>query len=133
MISVVIPVKDGGSDLVRCLEAIRRQQVDDEVEIVVVDSGSSDGSPERAGQLGARVHEIPPDEFNHGHARNLGAGLARGDVLVFTTQDAYAVDDSWLASLIAALHSRGDLAGAYGRQLPHHDARPPERYFLDFL
>lgn len=133
MISVVIPVKDGGSDLVRCLEAIRRQQVDDEVEVVVVDSGSSDGSPERARRLGARVHEIPPHEFNHGHTRNLGAGLARGDVLVFTTQDAYAVDDSWLASLIAALHSRGDLAGAYGRQLPHHDARPPERYFLDFL
>ena len=48
VISVVIPVKDGGLDLVRCLEAIARQQVDEEVEVVVVDSGSTDGSVERA-------------------------------------------------------------------------------------
>ena len=44
MISVVIPVKDGGADLMRCLEAIAHQRVDEEVEIVVVDSGSRDGS-----------------------------------------------------------------------------------------
>ena len=73
MISVVIPVKDGGADLVRCLEAISRQRVDDEVEVVVVDSGSRDGSAARARSLGARVQEIPAHEFNHGRTRNLGA------------------------------------------------------------
>jgi glycosyltransferase involved in cell wall biosynthesis len=79
--SVVIPVKNGGTDLVRCLEAIGRQRVEGEVEIVVVDSGSTDGSSERARRLGAQVHEIAPDEFHHGRTRNLGASLARGDVL----------------------------------------------------
>lgn len=133
MISVVIPVKDGGTDLVRCLEAIAHQRVDEEVEIVVVDSGSGDGSPARAHCLGARVHSIPAKEFNHGRTRNLGAELARGDVLVFTTQDAYAADDRWLAGLVSALRSSSDVAGVYGRQLPHPTARPPERYFLDFL
>jgi glycosyltransferase involved in cell wall biosynthesis len=44
VISVLIPVKDGGLELVRCLEAVGRQRIDDEVEVVVVDSGSSDGS-----------------------------------------------------------------------------------------
>ena len=39
MISIVIPVKDGGTDLARCLEAIGRQKLDDEFEVVVVDSG----------------------------------------------------------------------------------------------
>jgi glycosyltransferase involved in cell wall biosynthesis len=39
MLSIVIPVKNGGSDLERCLDAIRMQQIDDEVEIIVVDSG----------------------------------------------------------------------------------------------
>ncbi len=106
MISVVIPVKDGGLDLVRCLEAIARQQVDEEVEVVVIDSGSSDGSVERARRLGARVHEIRPEEFSHGGARNLGAELARGDILVFTSQDAYATDETWLASLVAPLRER---------------------------
>ena len=132
MISVVIPVKNGGADLVRCLEAIAAQAVDEMVEVVVVDSGSDDGSPDRARALGARVIEIPPEEFSHGGARMLGAREARGDVLVFTSQDAYADDEHWLARLVAPL-VRTHVAGVYGRQLPHADANPSERYFLDFL
>ena len=132
MISVVIPVKDGGADLARCLDAIASQVVDDEVEIVVVDSGSRDDSVAVAQSHGARVHEIPPSEFGHGRTRNLGAALARGDVLVFTSQDAFAADERWLATLVRSLGDEG-VAGAYGRQLPHDDATPPERYFLDFL
>jgi rhamnosyltransferase len=133
VISVVIPVKNGGADLVRCLEAITRQRVDDEVEVVVVDSGSRDGSDARARTFGARVHEIPAAEFHHGRTRNVGAQLAQGDLLVFTSQDADAADETWLARLTAPLHVDDTLAGVYGRQLPHADATPPERYFLDFL
>ncbi len=133
MISVVIPVKDGGADLVRCLEAIGGQRIDHEIEVVVVDSGSRDGSAERAGRLGARVHSISPDEFHHGRTRNIGVEIARGEVLVFTSQDAYAADDRWLAALVAPLTRDEAVAGVYGRQLPHETARPPERYFLDFL
>jgi rhamnosyltransferase len=132
VISVVIPVKDGGADLARCLDAIRRQEVATEVEVVVVDSGSADESVETARSRGARVHEIPAAEFGHGRTRNLGASLAEGDILVFTTQDAYAADDGWLARLVEPLADER-VAGAYGRQLPHADATPPERYFLDFL
>jgi glycosyltransferase involved in cell wall biosynthesis len=134
MISVVIPVKDGGLDLVRCLEAVARQQVDDEVEVVVIDSGSQDGSPQRARKLGARVHEIRAEDFTHGGARNLGIALSRGEIVVFTTQDAYAADESWLATLTAPLRREDRrVAGVYGRQLPHEDAIPSERFFLDFL
>jgi rhamnosyltransferase len=133
LISVVIPVKNGGVDLVRCLSAIEGQQVDDEVEVVVVDSGSEDGSVDLARGSGARVYEIPPSEFHHGRTRNFGAREARGDVLVFTSQDAYAANDSWLATLSDPLRSDGTVAGVYGRQLPHDTATPPERYFLDFL
>ncbi len=133
MISVVIPVKDGGTDLERCLAGIAMQQVDEEVEVVVVDSGSTDGSPDRARAAGARVHEIPAEDFGHGRTRNLGVELSRGDLVVFTSQDAVAHDDRWLALLAAAARSGPDVGGAYGRQLPHEDARPPERFFLDFL
>lgn len=132
MISVVIPVKDGGADLARCLEALAAQRVEADVEIVVVDSGSSDGSVALAQSRGAVVHSIAPAAFNHGGTRNLGASLARGDVLVFTSQDAYAVDDGWLARLVAPLLDSA-VGGAYGRQVAHDDATPPERYFMDFL
>ncbi len=97
-----------------------------------MDSGSTDGSPARAAELGAHVHEIPPGEFAHGATRNLAARLARGDVLVFTSQDAVAADETWLATLVAALGG-DDVAGVYGRQLPHEDATPPESFFLHFL
>jgi len=133
MISVIVPVKDGGADLVRCLESVARQRIDDDVETIVVDSGSMDGSAARAQSLGARVHSIPPDEFQHGRTRNLGARLSSGEVLVFTSQDAHAASDSWLAHLTAPLRRDAAVAGVYGRQLPHADATPPERYFLDFL
>jgi rhamnosyltransferase len=132
MISVVVPVKDGGSDLERCLAGIATQEVADEVEVVVVDSGSSDGSAALARSRGARVHEIAPHEFGHGRTRNLGASLARGETLVFTSQDAVAADRAWLRRLVDPLEDPA-VAGVYGRQLPHDDATPPERYFLAFL
>ena len=99
----------------------------------MVDSGSIDGSPERARHAGALVHEIRPESFGHGRTRNLGVQIARGELLVFTSQDAVANDEHWLASLSAAARSGPEVAGAYGRQLPHDDARPPERFFLDFM
>jgi rhamnosyltransferase len=133
VISIVIPVKDGGSDLARCLEGIAVQALDEEVEIVIVDSGSRDGSLELARGSGAVVHEIPAHEFSHGAARNLGASLAKGELLVFISQDAYPVDERWLERLTGPLREESSVAGVYGRQLPHSGARPPERYFLDFL
>ncbi len=130
-----MPVRNGGEDFRRCLDAIAAQEIDDEVEIVVVDSSSTDGSVELARSYGARVQVIPAEEFNHGATRNLGVSLARGDVLAFTSHDAYATGCDWLARLVAPLREdpEGTLAGTYGRQIPHVDARPPERYFLDFL
>ncbi len=134
MISIVIPVKNGGADLARCLDGIGAQVVDEEVEIVVIDSGSTDGSVVQARERGAIVREIPAREFSHGASRNLGASLASGELLVFISQDAYPVDERWLERLTGPLREKESLVGGvYGRQLPHPGARPPERYFLDFL
>jgi glycosyltransferase involved in cell wall biosynthesis len=133
VISVLIPVKDGGSGLRRCLDGIATQVTDAEVEIVVVDSGSVDGSAELARSSGARVIEVEPVGFRHGATRNVAAAEARGDVLAFTTQDAYPADEHWLERLSAPLRADDALAGVYGRQIPHDDASPPERFFLDFL
>jgi rhamnosyltransferase len=133
MISIVIPVKNGGSDLRRCLAAIEQQSVDEEVEIVIVDSGSSDDSVDIARSFGATVIEIPAAEFTHGGSRNLGASHAAGDLLVFTSQDTCAIGRDWLARLRAPFLGDEKLAGVYGRQVPYPDARPPEEYFLGFL
>lgn len=134
-ISVVIPVKDGGEDLARCLGAIAEQRLGEaeKVEIVVVDSGSRDGSVELARSHGAIVREIPPETFNHGASRNLGASLSHGDPLVFISQDAVPVGNGWLEALTRPLREDPQVGGVYGRQIANDDAAPPERYFLDFL
>jgi rhamnosyltransferase len=134
VISVIIPVRNGGAALARCLDAIAAQRIDEEFEVVVIDSGSTDGTRELARERGARVHEIAPNEFHHGATRNLGVGLARGEVIVWTTHDAFPESDAWLDLLTAPLRAGEAGVGAvYGRQIAHHDAAPPERYFLDFL
>jgi rhamnosyltransferase len=133
VISVVIPVKNGGEGLARCLDGILGQESSGPVQIVIVDSGSTDGSVAVARDRGALVRQIPPHEFTHGAARNLGASLAIGEILVFISQDAYPIDDHWLARLTAPLSADPAVAGVYGRQLAHDGATPPEEYFLNFL
>ena len=116
------------------MEAIGAQRIDEEFEVVVIDSGSDDGTPDVARRFGARVVPISASEFHHGTTRNLGAREARGEWLVWTTHDAYPASTDWLERLSRPLRDgEPGLAGCYGRQIAHHDASPPEKYFLDFL
>jgi len=98
-ISVVIPTKNGGEDFRRIVATIARQKGFREVEIIVVDSGSTDKTVELAEQFGATVIKILPEEFTHSYARNLGARHASGQYLLFTVQDALPPSDSWLREL----------------------------------
>jgi rhamnosyltransferase len=135
LISVLIPVRNGGDELVRCLDAINGQVIDARYEVVIVDSGSTDGSVAEARARGARVHEIPASDFHHGRTRNLLVSHALGELIVWTSHDAYPDDNRWLDRLTAPLRDGepADVGGVYGRQMAHADASPPEHYFLDFL
>lgn len=98
-VSVIIPVKNGGGDLAALLLRLRRQKGFRAIEIIVVDSGSSDGSPARAERCGAKLIRIPPETFSHAASRNLGAAQAQGEYLLFTVQDALPPGDDWLGRL----------------------------------
>lgn len=102
-VSVVIPTLNGGDELVMLVRKLRGQRAVREVEIVIIDSGSTDGSHQRARDAGARVIEIEPSAFSHSHARNLGAEHATGDYLLFMVQDAYPVGDLWLYGMLRYL------------------------------
>src|SRR5688572_27303073 len=90
--TAVIPVKDGARFMGELLDALAREGVD---EVLVIDSGSRDGSQQIARGMGVTVVEIAPSEFGHGRTRNFGAERASGDLIAFLTQDATPVP-GWL-------------------------------------
>ena len=99
-VTVVIPTLNGGVEFMQLLRKLRQQRGLREVQIVVVDSGSSDDTVRWAHEAGAQVVEITPAEFSHSHARNLGAEAAQGDFIVFMVQDAYPIGQLWLYGML---------------------------------
>ena len=122
VVTVAIPVLNGARYLDEVLSAVRGQEVDRELEIVVVDSGSTDGSDEIARRHGASVHTIPNHEFSHGGTRNLLMTLASGDHVAFLTQDATPASPHWLASLLQGFEQAEDVAATFGPHEPRPDA-----------
>lgn len=123
-VSVVIPTLNAGEELRWLLLKLLAQKAVREVEVVVVDSGSSDGTPELARELGARVVQITPAEFSHSHARNLGADHASGDWLVFMVQDASPIGEHWLHGLLRYLldHADQGVVAASCAEFPRSDS-----------
>lgn len=127
LISLLLPVKNGAEYLPEMLEAVLGQSISVRLEIVAIDSGSSDATLDVLNDYGSRVLTIDPSAFDHGLTRNLLAEQAHGDVLVFLSQRARPLDDAWLAPLIAALDGDPRVAGACSRLLPRPEADPLTR------
>ncbi|MGF1526384.1 MAG: glycosyltransferase family 2 protein [Candidatus Competibacterales bacterium] len=124
--SVVIPVKNGGPLLKEVLQAVLQQATPWPFEVLVIDSGSGDGSVATVQALGVQVVEIAPEAFGHGRTRNLGAELTTGEFIVFITQDALPSDEHWLNHLVAAAEQEApvEVAGAFGRHLAYAGSHP---------
>ncbi len=115
-VSVVVPVKNAGPELTDLIVRMKEQKGFRAVEIVIVDSGSTDGSAETAEALGATVVRIAPEDFSHSYARNLGAERASGDYVLFTVQDALPSSDAWLHEMFSGLQRHEAAAVSCGEQ-----------------
>ncbi|MFO0985209.1 MAG: glycosyltransferase [Planctomycetota bacterium] len=122
-VSVVIPTKDAGPEFARVLEAVVTQRLLPPPELVVIDSSSTDGTPDVARRFGVTLVSIDPRTFNHGATRNQAAKLAGGELIAFLTQDARPQDEHWLAHLIEPF-ADARVAGSYSRVVPRPDASP---------
>jgi rhamnosyltransferase len=132
-VSIVIPTFNGGPEFRALLDGICAQEGDFEHEIIIIDSGSTDGTVELAQRYGSIVHKIPKTEFNHGATRNLGISLARGKYVVLTVQDALPVDERWLAAMVENLERDEQVAGVYSRQIARKDASLLTRALVNSL
>jgi GT2 family glycosyltransferase len=128
-VTVAIPVRNGGAALEHVLAALAAQSV--EHELLVCDSGSTDGSVALARAGGARVIEIPAAEFDHGGTRNLLLGAARGEHVALLSQDAEPADRHWLERLLGGFELGGDVGLVYGAYRPRPQASLAVRVELE--
>ncbi len=134
-VSVCIPTYNGGELLTEVIQRVASQRAPWQFEIVIVDSGSTDGSIERIVSAMAdtngslrpadfRLERIQKSKFQHGRTRNLCVSLALGDFVAFLTQDALPTDEFWLYNLVTVLERFPGAAGAFGRHIAWPAASP---------
>lgn len=147
MISIVIRTFNEERHLGEILQSIRTQKIDLEVEVVLVDSGSTDRTLSIAETAGCRVVQIEKSCFSFGRSLNIGCEAARGEHIVFVSGHCIPVDSHWLRYLVAPLRE-GVTQYTYGRQVagsttkfsegqhfrryfPEHSAIPQDGFFCN--
>jgi rhamnosyltransferase len=122
--TVALPVRDSGPRLAQVLAAVLSQRIAGDLELVVCDSGSTDGTPELARRLGATVIEIAAEAFSHGGTRNLLMERSHGEHVAFLTDDAVPADEHWLSRLLAGFALAGDVGLVFGPYRSRPEASP---------
>ncbi|WP_323796879.1 sulfotransferase [Nisaea sp.] len=104
-VSIIIPTRDGGKHLARCLNGLRKQTAYPDVEVIIVDNGSQ--QPETLKTLSkfadsgyGRVvrHDAP---FNYPQLNNIGREHATGDILCLLNDDIEPMQSDWLTELVS--------------------------------
>lgn len=112
--SIVIRAFNEERHIARLLKGIKMQTVQD-VEVILVDSGSTDSTPTIAADWGAKVVHIPPEEFTFGRSLNRGIDSASRELVVIASAHVYPVYPDWLERLLEPL-ADSQVALAYGKQ-----------------
>jgi len=127
--TVVILTYNGERYLEEILGAVEAQAFDGELEVLVIDSGSTDRTLSiLAAHPGVRLHQIPNSEFGHGRTRDLAARLATGEFVAYLTHDATPASPSWLAELLAPMLDDERIVAVLGKQLPRPHCHPMLKY-----
>jgi rhamnosyltransferase len=112
--SVVVRAFNEAAHIGRLLEGLSRQTLHD-VEIILVDSGSTDATVDLAAGAGAKVVHIPPAEFTFGRSLNQGIAVTSHDLVVIASAHVYPVYPDWLERLLKPFADL-QVALTYGKQ-----------------
>ncbi|MEB2779494.1 glycosyltransferase family 2 protein [Algoriphagus sp. C2-6-M1] len=97
--------------------------------LVIIDSGSTDGTLDLINEETCSLIQIDRQNFDHGGTRQMAVEkFADADVFVFITQDAILAEPNAISVMIQALEENPELGMVYGRQLPHKNAKVLETH-----
>ena len=118
-VSVIIPVRNEAKRIRQCIEGILKQTVPVH-EIIVIDSGSTDGTLDILAEFSqVDLIEIDGSTFNHGLTRNLGVEKATGEFCQLTVGDAYAYNEFWLEEMLKGFVD-DEVMAVCGQQVVDH-------------
>ncbi|EUA10929.1 glycosyl transferase 2 family protein [Mycobacterium kansasii 732] len=127
-LSVVVRVFNEAAKLEKLFEDIDNQQFSSEIEVVVVDNGSSDRSPEVAKHYGAELVRLAQRDFTYPKSLNLGVQAASHAVVFVTVAHVRLSSRHNLHAGARHFSKNKDVAGAYGVVLPNEGASFVERF-----
>lgn len=110
-VSVIVPVYNAGKYLPACLDSITNQHLRD-IEIIVVDDGSTDDSGQVADRYAAndsRIHVVHQENAHLSAARNAGIQLAKGEYIAFIDSDDWIEADMFSSMYQTALREEADM------------------------
>jgi len=139
LISVIIPVYNIKEYLERCVSSVRNQTYSN-LEIILVDDGSTDGTSALCDELAAqdeRIRVFHKENGGSSSARNLGIANAKGEYLGFVDSDDYVSEEMYEVLMQAVLEYNVKIAqvgrdeiDAEGNMLPNICEPPKEKEFI---
>jgi glycosyltransferase involved in cell wall biosynthesis len=124
-VSVVIPAHNSAATVGRTLDALSRQDLDGELEVIVVDDGSTDRTAHVVRDVGIQVRLLTQENRGPAAARNLGVAEARAEVIAFTDADCFPAP-GWLRAGLEAIRDADLVQGAV-RPDPRAPRHPLDR------
>lgn len=115
-VSIIVRTLNEAKFLPECLQKIGEQKYSGPVEIVVVDSGSTDDTVRIAANFNAKIVHISKSEFTFGRSLNVGCEASSGEVLVLLSAHCIPCDANWLQDLVNPLLEKTS-EYSYGRQI----------------
>lgn len=115
-VSVVVRTYNEQKYIGELLNNISNQTSNHTIEMVIVDSGSTDSTLEIVSKFNTVLVHIKKEDFTFGRSLNYGCDAAGGDFLVFISGHCLPVDENWIDELVAPFDDV-KIAMTYGRQI----------------